>query len=245
MTKGSDNSLRSLSIILYLVGLLLVLAVAIIAIWPDLEASLFDRGLSSEETLRTLNCPLVISPNEETAITATFHNRLERNIRFLVRARISLGGVLRIREAEGVVALAPGESEELRWPIEAGDAAFGRLILARVYVPRGGAELPSRQAACGVLVMGVPLLTGTQFVALLAIAGIVSLAAGIYLWLRTGQGSVGKKRTGGRTFGLLAFLIVGAMVAGLLGSWMAGGFLLVLSVLLLVVIFEQLLVSVY
>lgn len=245
MTTRANNTLRLPSIILYVAGLLLVLAVAIIAIWPDLEASLFDRSLSSEETLRSLHCPLAITRSEEAAITATFDNELEREIRLLVRTRISLGGVLRIREAEGVVELAPGEKEELRWPIEAGDAAFGRLILARVYVPRRGAGLPSRQAACGVLVLGIPLLTGTQFVVLLAAAGLASLGAGSYLWLRTGQGPVGRRHTSGRIFGLLAILIVGAMIAGLLGSWMAGIFLLVLAVLMLVVIFEQLLASTY
>lgn len=243
MTKTSINTLRSLSIILYIVGVLLVLAIAIVAVWPDLEASRFERVSWPEETLRTLHCPLVVTPGEEAAITATFENPLEGNIRFTVYARISSGGIVRIRETEDVVDLAPGESEEARWPVAAGDAAFGRMILARVYNSRGGTGLPSSQAACGVLVLGIPLLTGTQFVALLAIVGIVSLAAGIYLGLQTAQEPDARQPLGGRIFGLLAILVAAAMVAGLLGNWVAGGLLLVLVALVLVVVFEQLLIN--
>lgn len=226
---------RTLSLGLFMGGLLLALALTLVALWPDLEASLFDSALGAERSLENLRCPIVVTPADAAAIQATFTNPFDRPVQFVVRANITQGFVSLQREEDTLLQLAPGEEATLSWPIAPQDAAYERLILARIFAFRS-APLPARARTCGILVVNNPLVSGKTIVAGAVSLSLLSLGVGAALWL----GSVERQRwAAGHTAGRLAFLILLALGASLLGWWAVSLVLLLLLLLLLAVLLER------
>lgn len=220
-------------------GVLLLTALAFAAIWPDLEAFLFNPGLSAERTLATLDCPLVLTRREEGAIGARFDNPAERPVRVIVRVRISQGYLTYMREINEIIDLAPGERRALTWPISADDRVYNRLILARVYQLRS-APLPMRARSCGILVVDAPgEMTGRQLVAATLVTAGIALSGGIWLWRRARPETAELVRQRMRRLGVLPLLAAAAFVAGWWGWWALGGVLLLLMVLLTAVLLER------
>jgi hypothetical protein len=233
LKTGRDRVRRPLALILYLLGLLLMLAVAAITIWPELELTFFDRPLIIEERLGTLRCPPAVTPGESAAFAATFTNDRDRNERFRAQARISYLSSVVFDEVDHWVELAPGETKVVRWSLEPENAAFGRMILARVHVSRRGST-PPQQRGCGVMVLNLPYFTGTQYVTGMVMGGLLSLAASAFLWLRGRQLAQLWQDKAAFRLALLAAAVAGAMFAGLFNLWALGGLLLIFSALLVV-----------
>ncbi len=223
---------------LFIIGLLLALGLTLIALWPDLEASFFDSALAAERSLENLRCPIILTPAQPGTIQATFSNPHERPVQFLVQASITQGYVSWQREDDTLLQLAPGQVESLAWPITVEDAAYGRLILARIFAFRS-APLPARARTCGILVLNTTFLNGNQIVVGLTGAALVSLGLGGALWLHPlGQMSRQRWRASYTTL-RVAFLILLALGASLLGWWAISLILLLLVLLLLAVLIER------
>lgn len=233
ITGATAKDNRSLGTVLFIFGMVLVTFLALITIWPDLEASLFDAAISGEERLGNVSCPMLITANETAAIKATFRNRSDRAVQFLTYARISEGRVSLMRQANVLVQLEPGETREYRWPISASDAAYGRVVLARVHRLRGAGERAS-QKACGILVLNIPFLRGSQVIAGTLVIALLSIAGGATLWWRRAKPLPGAPQRHIRTVGAICGLLLLAMVLGMLGIWLVGLLTLVVVVLLLV-----------
>lgn len=228
---GRGRRSRPLALIIYILSLVLMLVVAGITIWPEIELLFFDRPLIVEERLTTLYCPPAVTLEEDGAITATFTNNRDRNERFRARARMSFLSAVVADEIDRWVELEPGESTVVRWSLEPESAAFGRVILARVHVARRG-SIPPQQRGCGVLVLDLPRFTGAQYVHGMAAAGLLALAASGFFWLAGRQPAHVWQAATTRRLALLAATVAGAMFAGLLNQWALGGLLLILSLLL-------------
>lgn len=224
---------RPLALILYLLSLLIMLAVTAIMLWPEIELLLFDRPLITEERLETLRCPLAITPEEKATVTATFTNNLSRSERFRAQARLSYHSAVVIDEVNHWIELAPGETDVVSWSLDPESAAFGRIILARVHVSRRGGT-PPQQQGCGVMVLNLPYFSGAQYVAALAVAGLLTLAASGFVWTAGRRPAQVWKEPTTRRPALLAAIVAGAMFAGLFNLWALSSLLLVFSLLLLV-----------
>lgn len=222
-----------LALALYLLGLLLMAAVAGITVWPEIEVVVFDRPLIIEERLGTLRCPPAVTPDENAALAATFTNDQDRHIAFRAQARISYRSAAVVEEIDHRVALAPGETKVVRWPLEPESAAYGRMILARVHVSRRG-SIPPQQRGCGVMVLNLPGFTGAQYVYGMALGGLLALGVSAFLWLQGRPPAHLWQETTTRRLALLAAAVAGAMLAGLINLWALGGLLLILSALLVI-----------
>lgn len=233
LQHASGPMRRPLALLLYLLSLLIMLAVAAITLWPEIELMFFDRPLIVEERLRTLHCPQAVTPDEEATLAVRFTNEGDRNERFRARARISYLSATLVDEFDQWVELAPGETTVVRWSLDPESAAFGRMILARVHVSRRG-NIPPQQRGCGVMVLDLPLFTGTQYVLGMAASGILTLAASGFLWMAERRPSQLAQDGVTRRRALLAAAIAGAMFAGLADLWVFGGLLLLLSGLLVI-----------
>ncbi len=239
-----------ISVVTFTAGILLSMALFALVIWPDFEASLLDPAIRQDARLRTLRCPVMITKVETDTVSAAFKNRLQRPATFHIRAHISQGYITWMREINESLPLAPGERQRLQWPIAPDDAAFGRLVLVKVTV-RGGYPLPTRQGTCGVLVIPPLALAGMRwtqgnhiFTFGLAV-GWSLLILGVGIRGRTPQARLGEAKrrsvmlqgTGG--MGLLAGSIIGGTVVSLLGRWILGGIMFVITLLLLGAILEH------
>lgn len=235
MKSKPNSALRFIGVILYITGILAGSALVALSAWGDIEASTFDAALQTDETLRSLECPVFIGKEENSVIAAEIDNTTERDVSPVVRARITQGYVTLVREHRGKVEIPQGESARIEWDITAEDAAYRQLILARVY-QFSNYSLPSRQSTCGVVVVPIPGLTGQQFYILLFVSALVLSAVGLFLWIP----NRGKNEDlGGRKLRAYIYLAAYLLVASLLnlwGNWLLSVGLVVLAFLSLIAV---------
>jgi hypothetical protein len=230
--NSKNKLILTLGVLIFSVGALLGIALFGVVVWADFEASMFDLNMRGTAPLKTLTCPVMMTATEAGAVTATFANPLERPVEFMIRAHISDGYVTLMREINSELSVAPGETKPLEWPVAADDAAYGCLILVRVRV---GARypLPSRHASCGIVVVGLPYLTGNLIFALAFAASLLSMVVGAGLWVGANRPLKGLGLDVTRAMGALAGCVVAGTVVGLLGWWVVGVIILVITVLLI------------
>lgn len=228
------------SLVLLATSLLLMALMAFVFFWPDMEASLFDSSTtaSANESLRGLRCPYVMTTAETSQIQAVFTNSEEREISFILRARISQGFVSLMRQDSEVVRIAPGERLVKAWPVTADDAAYGRLIMARIFATRSAASA-AQQSSCGILLVNTTAVTGQQMVFLGLAGSLLALVAGGGLWWQLERPLSERRRAAAQDFGVVALVIFGSMVAGMGGVWVLSLLLLILSLLLLGAMVER------
>ncbi len=225
--------MRKLGVLWFSIGLLLGMAVSGGVLWGDLEASLFDSALGADEPLKTLRCPVILTSRETGTVSATFTNPGDRAVVRLIRAHISNGFVTLMREVSDRLALEPGETRKLEWTVTPDDAAWGHFILVRVHVLRSS-PLPSYTGSCGVLVMNLPGLTGNQIIVLTLLLSALSTMAGVALVAAGSRPPRGRAPGLIRGMGSLAVLGLATLLSSLVGWWMAGILLLLLTLIVAV-----------
>ena len=232
------NLTRLLGILLFFAGLLLSFVLAAAFFWPDMEASLFDSALRAEESIERISCPLILTEADEGAVRVSFTNPVDRPVDFLVRARITDGFVTLFREHREVVELEANETRTLSYPVASEDAAYDRIILARVYSFRSF-PMPAMDAACGILVLPISTVTGDQLVASGFGATWLLLLAGGFLWWRTDRPRLPGRRA--PLYAAFAVALVGqlAILAGVLGSWGVGVLLILLTIIVVAALVEH------
>lgn len=214
---------------------------AFLTAWPDMEASVFDAStaLMASEKLASLQCPVMVTAGDAAEVRATFANEADTPTSFLVRTRISQGFVTLVRQDSQVVRLGPRESVQLAWPIGADDAAYERLILARVFHTRSAA-MPAREAACGILVLPTSGVRGGLVYALGLGTALACLGLGGAWWLAQRRPLGRREMRRARIVTGMTLILAASLATGMLGWWMASHLLQVLAALFLAVLVEQL-----
>ncbi|MGC9335049.1 MAG: hypothetical protein ACP5JJ_12925 [Anaerolineae bacterium] len=223
---------RALGVILFSAGVVLGLAFSAVAIWGDLEAVRFERDLDvlSEASLTTLRCPVIMT-GQEGVVHATFTNPFDRPVQTRIRARISRYITL-MREEVETLSLAPGEERRLEWTVASDDIVYERLILVKVLQQRSY-PLVGRSGSCGIVVLDLPGLTGTQVVVAAIVASLLGIGLGLGLWAVMTRSLRQPRQQTMRALGLVAGSTALAMLASLLGWWVLGGLALVVTILLI------------
>lgn len=228
----SRKFLRILSIILFLIGILVGLAFEVIAVFSDVESTLYFPS-PYDRRLNSLHCPVLVAQGETGKISASFTNSLNKVISPTLRAEISTK--LMPETVDTQVSINPGETKRVEWDVTEENIDLGYFIFARVYTPLVY-PIPARVATCGILVVSLAGLTGGQLTAILVTLSVVGILGGLILWpLSTLQ----TERISGLTNGMrfLGVIVVLGIVASLLGWWwgisgilLAIGFLTTISV---------------
>jgi hypothetical protein len=232
--KKDYKYLRVLSLLMFSFGVLIGMAVAGGIVWGDFEAFVFDPSIQAESSLR-LNCPVVITTDEVGKISATLKNTVDREKNFFVRAHISEGYVSLMRQIDQNIYIAPGETGKVEWEIFPEDAAFNRIILFRTYV-FPSYPMPSQGSFCGVIVLNIPLLTGTQFFLLMLGLSLVCIIGGILVWKKINQPMNKVKRSLINAMYALVVIIYATILAGYMGLWILGVLLFASSILMVGII---------
>lgn len=229
------RGMRFAGLMIFALGVLFGLTLLALAIWGDMEASAFDPAWTAERPVEGFSCPVLITQDEVGVITARISNPLERKITPLVLMHVSDGYLTMMRESVGHPEIAPAQTATYRWEVGKQDAAWGRLILARLYV---SAEypLPSRGAFCGVVVANLPWLRGGQVVGLLLLLSLVGMMTGLFLWRRSISLWRGRWREVTYAMGALAGVLILGIVASLWGQWFLGVLLAAVAVLLIAIL---------
>ncbi len=234
-----SNRRRRLGVVLYALGVLLTISLAATAIVGDMEASLFDTAIRAEQPLRSMRCPVLITPDQVGRISASFENTGQRPVERAIRAHITQGFVTLYREENVRLPLQPGERQRLTWEVTADDAAFGRsIILARISTLRQ-APMPSQSQSCGIVVLNIPWVSGTAVTVLWLGLGLLGMAGGGWLWRRASLPLTARRRSAAGAMLAVGALAAGSLLAGLAGLWTLGVILLAVFILLLIAIASQ------
>jgi hypothetical protein len=163
----------------------------------------------------------------------------QRPVNRAIRAHISQGFVTLIREERPATALAAGRRQRWTFGVTAEDAAYGSsLILVRVSTLRQ-APMPSQSRACGIVVLGIPWVSGSAGDGRLAGVGLVG-PGGRRVAVGAGQPTAGGPPAP-RAYAMIAISVVtlAVLAVGLAGAWVLGVLLLALWVLLLIAVASQ------
>ena len=228
----TNRRFSTLGVLIFSVGVVLGIALFSIVLWGDFEAARFDAAYRFDEPLKTLRCPVIMTAIDIGSVAASFTNSLDRPVEFRIRTHISQGSATLMREENSILPLDPGKTQEISWTVTPDDAAFGRLILARVRL-FGKYPLPSRDGSCGILFVNMSNLTGNQIFVLILAATLSCMAIGAGLWVIGNKPLSGLRLTVIQAMGALAGCVVVGTIVGLLGYWLLGGIILVVTVLLI------------
>lgn len=232
--KTSKTASSILALVLFSSGLLAGLLWWGSSAWADLEASLFDASITADVTLNDLRCPQFITPEEIGTISIRLQNPTDRILRQTARIHVSYGFVTLMREESVIIEMQPRETRQLEWFVSAEDAAWGRLVLARLYLFRSF-PLPSRTATCGIVLVNLPWLDGNHITLLLATLTLAGTLGGWRLWVKTHQPLVNRQRdVAALMVAWIILLVVGNLLA-FLGIWVAAGVLFLLSIIFLII----------
>jgi len=215
MNKKTQTIIGMICLIL---GALLFVFVGAASVWGGYEATFFDAGRITTARVTTLRCPVFITPNEYSTISAKFTNPNDKPITLRIRAHVSDGFVILMREFLIDLPLQAGETQTVEWPIFPSDAAYGKLVLVRVH-QMPASHLPYHNASCGVVLVNIPFLTGTQFVFLVMSLGVLLTAGGIALWVFNSRPIVWSRLSTFRVIISFAVTSLLSAVTGLLGKW--------------------------
>lgn len=119
---------------IFMLGAILGFCMFLVAFLQDTEAIIFSPLISGDATLHSLSCPEIITEKEIGEIRAKVHNTTDASQYRSVRTHITEGYLTLIREHLEHYTLEPGQTEQLSWTIYPEDAAYGYLILAKVYL---------------------------------------------------------------------------------------------------------------
>ena len=231
----TQKTLQVLSILLFSIGLLFGLILWGGSAWADLEGYLFDPGLPAEQRLSNIRCPLVITSDEIGLVSMVFNNPVDRPLKQSVRARVSYGFVTQMKEINTTLEMEPFETRELAWEVSPTEAAWNRLVLVRLYMFRS-APLPSRTATCGILVLDLPGMTGSQVVTLVSLIGLLGMAGGIGLWYRANRPLTPKPRYALNIMIGLVLMVAAGLALTLAGYWAFAGLLFLLGLVAIAVV---------
>lgn len=228
----NNRKFSTLSVLIFSVSVVFGISVFSIVLWGDFEAARFDAAYRFDEPLKTIGCPVMMTAIDIGSVTASFTNPLDRPIEFRIRTHISQGSATLMREENSILPLDPGETQKISWTVTPDDAAFGRFILARVRL-FGKYPLPSRDGSCGILFVNVSNLTGNQIFVFILVATLLFMAVGAGLWIAGNKPLIGLGLTVIQAMGALAGCVLVGTIVGLLGNWMLGGIVLVVTLLLI------------
>lgn len=177
------QGMNKIGALLFLVGLTMAAVLSVMIFWPDQEARPFAMSLGVKERLPGLACPLIITPRDNAEVTVKVRNTHDRptSLRFL--SSISEGTAGLLREDTQQIDLDPGETNTLAWPIAIEDAAYDRIVMARVQ-RYSRPPFAAGDQSCGVLVINAAQVTGKQIVTGIAVVATLLTGVGIALWLR-------------------------------------------------------------
>ena len=233
MTTNTRNPLHSLGTAIFLLGAALGFWLLIASAWGDLEARLFDSALGAEERLSTLKCPVLLTPSDVGQVTASIENPTDFERTVIVRARFTLGHRYLIREDREDFSLPAGESKDLEWVVFTEQAAFGRIVLVRIY-QFSSFSIPSRTESCGIVVVNLPMFSGAQIFGASFIGSIAFMSIGMALRTKKKARLHSQENKINKGMIFLGVVLVMGVVISLLGSWLLSSAIVVMAVMIVI-----------
>ena len=215
-------------------GLGAVIAVAIIAVivWANLEVFGFYHGYGTESQIRSLNCPIFMTENEQVRFSARFYNPLDYEINPTIKTIISQGSVIFVDDEMETISIPPKETIKKSWVLDSSETVYGQFVFSRV-VLLNSYPLDDAEGACGVFVVNTDLLSGQNFLYLSIGLIVVLMLSGVLLWKRFNDRGYKASRNTRIALWMISATVVVGLGAGIFHFWIISGLALIAGVLLL------------
>lgn len=222
----SGTALKRLGLVLFSVGVLLAFFLTALLVWADVEAFSYGFPRTGKEQMGGLSCPQFMGRKESADVAVTLRNGTERALRPRVQIMVSQSGLSLWRTTDTLtVEMQPGESKTNTWEVSASDIVLGQFVFARAYT-FGSYPQPDQEGTCGIFVMDILGLGGIALFWLWLALSLGLIAAG--LWLADFRRSELVQSPGkGLARKVLAVLVGIGLLAGYMGWWAVGVFLLI------------------
>jgi hypothetical protein len=217
-------------LLLYIVGALLTLSVAVIATWSDLEAAFYGFDRRGSPPLQTLRCPVLLNSNETGVVSVKVSNPTDRKLSPAIRAEFSTPAIP-LASLESV-ELGPGESKTVDWTIGPENIDLKRFIFSSAYV-YASYPLPDREATCGTFVMDLPI-PGSVMLYLVILLGLAGMG-GSWFMLKRSQMQSNRLEKTLRPLTFLTIVLVLLLAVSLAGWWVQAVLLLTVTVITILV----------
>ncbi len=225
----SNSSQIILGLILFAVGALIGLILITGSVVANLEATFYGFVRVTKEQLPNLQCPVLITPSQSDKVTLSLTNNSSNPAKQVMRVDISSPGPF-IQEQSQLV-LQPGETQHFDWTLTRDNVDLTRFIFISVLVYDASGS--PRQSTCGMLYLNIPRLSGGAALALLVLLSGILMVGGYSLWTANNQPLKDRRLDQSRAMKFLGLLILAGMFISFRGSWLFGGLLLVMTVLML------------
>lgn len=214
------------SVALILIGVLMGLVLAALAVWADYESTAYGFMKRAKTPFRGLVCPVMMSRNESKLVTIKVSNSTDQNISPSVRSEISTPLVADAKLE--FVNIAPGEQVTLQRTIGPENIDLGRFVFvyANVY---SAYPMPDQEKTCGVFVLPVNG-NGSLILGITTAVSVLLMSVGLFF--------LSKNEMAARRSRSLLFMVtvtILAMIFSFIGWWIQAILMLVLLILMLVI----------
>lgn len=217
--KKQSLFLERSGFIIFTFAIILGVCLMVVSAWPDLEALVYGFRRFTEDPLKSLSCPMLLTRQDRAQITVKLNNPNDKVINRKVEAQFSTP--MTLYSVEEWVELQPGETKIIAWEVGAENIDLKRFIFAsvRAYPAK---SLPLVESTCGILVLNLPFKGGmVLFYVTLALAA-VGLIFGLWLWTRNTDLSRTEMITQSRFMRFLTGVIIVGVAGSMLGWWLLG-----------------------
>ena len=217
--------------LIFFVGILLGTGLTAGLTWANFEADFYGFPRFTPDRLSGFRCPLLLTPHETGIIQVDITNPTERNVDPIIRFDVSTRAITDTQQTQ--FNLKSGETKHLEYPITAENIDMGFFVFAKIF-RYPAYPLAAAESTCGTLVIDLPVLNGVQIYTFWLGLSLAAISLG--LWLLS-------LKEDGKIFNPAKFLAV-VTLTGLFASvnlgWGLGLMCLALTVLLLLVMLQQL-----
>ncbi len=229
--ESKNKVLIGVGWVLFLLGTIIGILFIAGLLWPSLESNFYFGYRGGADTKLRLYCPRFITPQDHASITAAIPNRVDKPINPRVEVNLT-APILQTLESQPTVN--PGETLQLKWPVNADNLEFGHLIMIQVF-QFSSYGTGTAMGQCGSLFLFIPVLTGTQLYTLVLIISLALIVVGIALWAIGKRNSTGLNRERFAGLVLLGLLVLVGIILGTLAQWVLGVFVFLITVVMLIV----------
>ncbi len=164
--------------------------------------------------------------SETGVIDAVFDNPTNSDDDFYYKVEIS--GFFSPRQIEDHISVPAHQKRSVTLTVNKDDIDLQFFIFAKIVISPNSTR-PTREADCGIMVLNNSRFTGGQLFTVALVLSLLGIIVGFILWHRS---SVDVNSDIHRVMQLLGIVVLLAMIAGLVGWWLAGILFIVLALLL-------------
>jgi hypothetical protein len=232
----STKPVHALGGAIFLLGVLLGLGLALVAVWSDYEGFSYFNSGAGYPAFNGLVCPILMTRSEKSVVTAYFKNSTDQE--FEPYYEVAISGSVSSRKLEGQLAIPPHTTNTIQWKVDSTDIDLGFFIFVDMQVlPVAGYQ--TREDTCGIMVLDLIGPTGGQVFGLTLATSLLGMVLGLGLWENNARLNINRYTNRHRALQAQGLAVLLALLTGLVGLWAAGLIFCVLAILLLVINLRQ------